>query len=189
MTVGWLLVLVTLSSVPQSASAALTDSVWTSQAAGQSTAQHQLRFLTSDRSSQFVHIAYGTIAWGNPERQGAISGECQGDVITRPSLRMLAAIVETSLGDDVFREDRTTLDFEAHVASITGREVRMFVVTGTMANELCLHSLISSRPCGILLDAAAHSVNFEGGGPSILSGGMIQTVRPLKRESIFALKI
>ncbi|EAS32137.3 alanine racemase TOXG [Coccidioides immitis RS] len=117
----------------------------------------------------------GTIAWG---QSGTARSDFRSDVITRPSLRMLAAIVETSLGDDVFREDRTTLDFEAHVASITGREAGMFVVTGTMANELCLHSLISSRPCGILLDAAAHSVNFEGGGPSILSGGMIQTVRP-----------
>jgi threonine aldolase len=101
-----------------------------------------------------------------------------GDVITRPSLRMLAAIVETTLGDDVFREDRTTCDFEAHVANITGREDGMFVVTGTMANQLCLHALVSTRPCGILFDSESHSINYEGGGPSILSGGMAQPIRP-----------
>ena len=101
-----------------------------------------------------------------------------GDVITRPSVRMLAAIVETTLGDDVFREDRTTRDFEEHVAKITGREEGMFVVTGTMANQLCLHALVSTRPCGILVESESHSINFEGGGPSILSGGMVQPVKP-----------
>ncbi|KAF3481892.1 alanine racemase TOXG [Arthroderma uncinatum] len=91
---------------------------------------------------------------------------------------MLAAIVETTLGDDVFREDRTTSDFEEHVANISGREDGMFVVTGTMANQLCLHALVSTRPCGILLDADSHSINFEGGGTSILSGAMPQPIKP-----------
>jgi threonine aldolase len=101
-----------------------------------------------------------------------------GDVVSRPSLRMLAAIVETTLGDDVFREDRTTLDFEAHVANITGREAGMFVVTGTMANQLCLHALVTTRPCGILFHSDSHAIHYEGGGPSILSGGMAQPVQP-----------
>lgn len=133
----------------------------------------------------------GHIAWGRPglarsDFRSKISALksmkatkiSTGDVITRPSLRMLAAIVETTLGDDVFREDRTTCDFEAHVASITGREDGMFVVTGTMANQLCLHALVSTRPCGILLNADSHSVNFEGGGTSVLSGAMPQPVIP-----------
>lgn len=91
---------------------------------------------------------------------------------------MLAAIVEATMGDDVFREDRTTCEFEAHVANITGREDGMFVVTGTMANQLCLHALVSARPCGILLDAESHSITSEGGGTSVLSGAMPQPVRP-----------
>lgn len=91
---------------------------------------------------------------------------------------MLAAIVEATLGDDVFREDQTTCDFEAHVAKITGREDGMFVVTGTMANQLCLHALVTTRPCGILLDAESHSINFEGGGTSVLSGAMPQPITP-----------
>jgi len=91
---------------------------------------------------------------------------------------MLAAILETTLGDDVFAEDTTTTSFESHVASIAGREAGLFVVTGTMANQLSLHALVSSRPCGILVDADAHCLNFEGGGPSVLSGGMMQPVKP-----------
>ncbi|KAL8831682.1 MAG: hypothetical protein Q9191_000727 [Dirinaria sp. TL-2023a] len=82
------------------------------------------------------------------------------------------------MGDDVFREDRTTIEFEAHVAHITGREDGMFVVTGTMANQLCLHALVSARPCGVLLDAASHSITSEGGGISVLSGAMLQPVTP-----------
>ncbi|KAL7929917.1 alanine racemase [Trichoderma chlorosporum] len=93
-------------------------------------------------------------------------------------MRMLAAIVETTLGDDVFREDRTTRDFEAHVARITGREDAMFVITGTMANQLCLHSLVTTRPSAILFDADAHTIHYEGGGPSVLAGAMSQPVKP-----------
>ncbi|KAE8148642.1 alanine racemase [Aspergillus avenaceus] len=117
----------------------------------------------------------GTIAWGTP---GPARSDFRSDVITRPSLRMLAAIIQTTLGDDVFREDETTREFEAHVARITGREDAMFVVTGTMANQLCLHALVSTRPCGILLDADSHSINYEGGGTSVLSGAMPQPVKP-----------
>jgi threonine aldolase len=91
---------------------------------------------------------------------------------------MLAAIVETTLGDDVFREDRTTCDFEAHMANITGREDGMFVLTGTMANQLSLHALVSTRPCGILMNADSHTINAEGGGTSILSGAMPQPIIP-----------
>jgi threonine aldolase len=91
---------------------------------------------------------------------------------------MLAAIVETTLGDDVYGEDSTTSDFEAHVATITGRESGMFVLTGTMANQLCLHALVTTRPCGIIFDAESHSINYEAGGPSLLSGAMIQPVKP-----------
>lgn len=91
---------------------------------------------------------------------------------------MLAAVAEMPIGDDVFGEDRTTSNFESHVANITGRQAGMFVVTGTMANQLCLHALVTTRPCGILTDVESHSINFEGGGPSILSGGMVQPVRP-----------
>ncbi|KAF2967577.1 hypothetical protein GQX73_g5994 [Xylaria multiplex] len=116
-----------------------------------------------------------TIEWGQP---GTARNDFRSDVITRPSLRMLAAIVEATLGDDVFREDRTTRDLEAHVASITGREEGMFVVTGTMANQLCLQALVTSRPCGVLVDADAHTVHYEAGGLSILSGAMVQPVKP-----------
>ena len=86
--------------------------------------------------------------------------------------------MEATLGDDVFREDKTTRDFEAHVANITGREDGMFVITGTMANQLSLHALVSTRPCGLLLDADSHSITSEGGGPSVLSGAMPQPIRP-----------
>nr|AGQ43606.1 HC-toxin alanine racemase [Alternaria jesenskae] len=116
-----------------------------------------------------------TIAWGRP---GPARCDFRSDVITRPSLRMLSAVVKTTLGDDVFREDPTTCNFEAHVAEISGREEGMFVITGTMANQLCLHALVSTRPCGILLSSESHAIHYEAGGPSVLSGGMLQPTQP-----------
>ncbi|KAK4155042.1 pyridoxal phosphate-dependent transferase [Chaetomidium leptoderma] len=120
-------------------------------------------------------IMKNKIEWGSA---GAASSDFRSDVITRPSLRMLAAIVETTLGDDVFGEDRTTREFEAHVARIAGREDAMFVVTGTMANQLCLQALVTTRPSGIVFDADAHTLHYEAGGASLLSGGMAQPVAP-----------
>ncbi|EUC26649.1 hypothetical protein COCCADRAFT_63044, partial [Bipolaris zeicola 26-R-13] len=130
----------------------------------------------SDRNSILdILQSLENIAWGQP---GSARCDFRSDVITRPSLRMLSAVVKTTLGDDVFREDLTTAHFEAHVAEISGREEGMFVITGTMANQLCLHALVSTRPCGILLSSESHAIHYEAGGSSMLSGAMLQPVQP-----------
>ncbi|KAM3417412.1 hypothetical protein BST61_g5658 [Cercospora zeina] len=62
------------------------------------------------------NLLQGKISWG---QSGGARNDFRSDVITRPSLRMLAAMAETRIGDDVFREDTTTSNFESHVANIT----------------------------------------------------------------------
>jgi threonine aldolase len=101
-----------------------------------------------------------------------------GDVITTPSLRMLAAIVNTSLRDDVFGEDTTTTEFESDIAARCGLEEGLFTITGTMANQLGLRTLLTQPPHAILADAQAHIFTNEAGGPAFMSGAMIQAVKP-----------
>ncbi|KAJ5157852.1 uncharacterized protein N7482_008952 [Penicillium canariense] len=90
---------------------------------------------------------------------------------------MLSAIAQSSLNDDVFREDTTTRSFESHLASLCGHEDAAFVITGTMANQLALRTLLTQPPCAVLADSRAHIIHFEGGSIS-MSGAAVQEVRP-----------
>jgi threonine aldolase len=91
---------------------------------------------------------------------------------------MLAAIVNTSLRDDVFGEDATTMEFESDIAMRCGLEVGLFTITGTMANQLGLRTLLTQPPHAILANAQAHILTDEAGGPAFMSGAMIQAVEP-----------
>ncbi len=81
---------------------------------------------------------------------------------TTPS--MLAAIQACTLLDDVFNEDPTTQDLEAHCAKLCGKEAVLVVLSGTMGNQLALRSLLTQPPHGVLCDHRSHIVKYEAGG-------------------------
>lgn len=91
---------------------------------------------------------------------------------------MLAAIVNTTLRDDVFQEDTTTTELECDIAARCGQSAGLFTITGTMANQLGLRTLLTQSPYAILADSRAHILTNEAGGPAFLSGAMIQAVEP-----------
>lgn len=99
-------------------------------------------------------------------------------MITTPSIGMLIAMATTSLGDDVFREDEVTMSFEREVASLCGQEAGAFVISGTMANQLSLRTLLSVPPYAIMADARAHILHYEGAGVGVMTGAHVQTVQP-----------
>lgn len=84
--------------------------------------------------------------------------------MTTPTASMLAAVQSCTLLDDVFVEDKTTIDLEAHCASLTGKEAGLFVLSGTMGNQLALRSLLTQPPHGVLCDSRSHIINYEAGG-------------------------
>ncbi|KAJ0107704.1 beta-eliminating lyase [Diaporthe amygdali] len=117
--------------------------------------------------------------WGQPTLTGA-AFDFRSDVVTTPSIGMLNAIRRTTLNDDVYGEDQTTSDFESEMAAICGKEAAAFVITGTMANQLALRTLLNEAPpYGILTDAQSHIVHWEAGGAAFINGAMIQAIRPL----------
>ncbi|KAH7311227.1 beta-eliminating lyase [Stachybotrys elegans] len=123
------------------------------------------------------------ILWGEPGRTGA-SFDFRSDVVTTPSRRMLTAIANATLNDNVYNEDETTACFEAMMAATCGHEAAAFVITGTMANQLALRTLLTQPPYAILADAHAHIIHWEAGGAALLSGAVIQAIRPLNRRHL-----
>lgn len=72
---------------------------------------------------------------------------------------MLDAIRRATLNDDVFDEDKTTSSFEDEMARICGKEAAAFVITGTMANQLALRTLLNEAPpYAILADAQSREL-------------------------------
>ena len=91
------------------------------------------------------------------------------DTVTRPSEGMLQAMMQASVGDDVFKEDPTVNALESEVARLFGKEAALFFPSGTMANQTGIK--IHTDPGDQLIcDKYAHVYNYEGGGVSFNSG-------------------
>ncbi|KFY44079.1 hypothetical protein V494_01654 [Pseudogymnoascus sp. VKM F-4513 (FW-928)] len=125
------------------------------------------------------HLAVAPIAWNG---SGSAAFDFRSDVVTKPTLSTLAAIIRSSLDDDVYREDAATLSLESHMASLTGFADAIFVNSGTMANQLALRTHLTQPPHAILADSRSHILHWEAGGIASLTGAMIQTVRPSNGE-------
>ncbi|KAI9731074.1 MAG: hypothetical protein M1818_007931 [Claussenomyces sp. TS43310] len=125
-------------------------------------------------------------AWAGPgraafdfrKRNDTHTGDSLGDTQTSPTASMLTAIQNTTLGDDVYREDATTNDLEAYIAKLTSHEKGLFVLSGTMGNQLALRSHLTQPPHSVLCDHRAHILEWEAGGVATLSGAMVRGIVP-----------
>lgn len=105
--------------------------------------------------------------------------DLRSDTVTRPTPGMLRAMTEAPVGDDVFGEDPTINALEERVAAMFGKQVGLFVPSGTMGNQLGLFML--TNPCDeIITDESAHIFNYEAGGCAFLSGVQL---RPLPGQN------
>ena len=69
---------------------------------------------------------------------------------------MLLATQNCTLQDDVFKEDGTTNSLEAYVAELTWKEAALFVMSGTMGNQLSIRTALRGPPHSVLMDARSH---------------------------------
>ncbi|AEO53148.1 hypothetical protein MYCTH_2294099 [Thermothelomyces thermophilus ATCC 42464] len=109
---------------------------------------------------------------------GAGGYDLRSDTMTTPTPSMLAAIQSCTLLDDVFKEDPTTTDLENYCASLAGKEAGLFVLSGTMGNQVALRSLLTQPPHGVVCDYRSHIVNYEAGGVSVLTGALAKPIVP-----------
>lgn len=100
------------------------------------------------------------------------------DTSTRPSEEMRKQMAEAEVGDEQLGEDPTVNRLQERVAELLGKEAALFLPSGTMCNEISF--AVHCRPGDeIIMDETAHPLNFEGGGPTALTGALI---RPLQGE-------
>jgi threonine aldolase len=101
--------------------------------------------------------------------------DLRSDTVTRPTPGMLAAMTSAAVGDDVFGEDPTINELEQRVSALFGKELGLFVPTGTMSNQIAVR--IHCRPQDeILLESTCHIYLWEAGGPAALSGVTCRTL-------------
>ena len=91
---------------------------------------------------------------------------------------MLFAIQNATLFDDGYGEDTTTLNLESSMATMTGNEVGLFVLSGTMGNMISVRSLLTQPPHAVLCDQRAHITYLEAGGIAMLCGAMVNGIMP-----------
>lgn len=102
--------------------------------------------------------------------------DLRSDTITRPTPEMLRTMIQAEVGDDVFAADPTVNKFQQRMADMFGMEAGLFVPSGTMSNQLCLHVLTEPGD-EVIIDETGHVFNYESGAAAYLSS--IQ-LRPLK---------
>ncbi len=98
------------------------------------------------------------------------------DTVTKPTLRMLQAMMAAEVGDDVFRQDPTVNKLEDLAASIFGKEAALFCPSGTMTNQIAIN-VHTERLDEIICDEFSHVYQYETGGYSFNSGVAINLIK------------
>ena len=80
------------------------------------------------------------------------ANEFRSDTFTTPTAAMLQAMGNATFGDDVYQEDQTTADFQNEIARLTGMEDALFVLSGTMGNQIGVRLHLNQPPHSVLCD-------------------------------------
>ena len=91
------------------------------------------------------------------------------DTVTKPTPKMLEAMMSAKVGDDVFKMDPTVNELQEKVAKMFGMEDALFFPSGTMANQTAIK--LHTQPGDLVIcDKYAHIYNYESGGVAFNSG-------------------
>ena len=102
----------------------------------------------------------------------------RSDTVTQPTEEMREAMRSAVVGDDLLGDDPTVRELEALAARITGKEAALFLISGSMANQVAVNAL-TERGDEILVEEQSHIYNLEVGG--LAANSQVQ-VRPLHSE-------
>ncbi len=106
----------------------------------------------------------------------AIRIDLFSDTLTKPTAAMRRFMAEAEVGDEQKFEDPTTRRLEERVAALLGKEAAMFVISGTMCNQITF--AVQCRPGDeILLDETYHPVHAECAGAAAIAGAQLKTLQ------------
>jgi len=86
--------------------------------------------------------------------------DLRSDTVTKPTEEMRKAMYSAEVGDDGYGEDPTVNLLEEKAAELLGKEAGLFVVSGTMGNQVAL--LTWTRPGDeVILESESHIYYYE----------------------------
>jgi threonine aldolase len=95
--------------------------------------------------------------------------DLRSDTVTRPTPAMRTAMAEAEVGDAEYDDDPTVLRLQERAAEMTGKEAALYLVTGTMCNQIAMH--LFARPGFFVVCArGSHVAGVEVATSSLLSG-------------------
>lgn len=95
--------------------------------------------------------------------------DLRSDTCSRPTEAMRRAMAEAAVGDDVYSDDPTVRLLEERTAALLGKEDAVYMVTGTMTNQVAIRAHTEPGDA-VLFDQNAHVYLLEGGAPASVSG-------------------
>lgn len=95
--------------------------------------------------------------------------DLRSDTVTKPTEKMRDAMRNAKVGDDVMDEDQTVKRLEELSAELFQKEDAMFVVSGTMANQITVMTYCKIGD-QIIVHDRSHIYNLEVAGISATSG-------------------
>ncbi len=93
----------------------------------------------------------------------------RSDTVTKPTKKMRLSMMNAIVGDDVYEDDPTIKELEALASKMTGKEAALFVVSGTMGNQLSIYSQ-TNRGEEIICGTQSHIKNYEVNAAAVISG-------------------
>jgi threonine aldolase len=99
----------------------------------------------------------------------SLLADLRSDTLTTPTPAMRAAMAAAPVGDDVYGEDPTVAELEAHVADLLGKPAAVFTPSGTMAGQLGIREHVSPG-AELIADADSHVLRAEMGAAAAMSG-------------------
>lgn len=101
--------------------------------------------------------------------------DLRSDTVTKPTEKMLDAMINAELGDDVYRDDPTVIALEKLAAKMVGKEAALFVPSGTFGNQLALLTH-TNRGDEVILEASCHIKKYEVGASSVIAGVQLNPI-------------
>src|SRR5215213_10183600 len=102
--------------------------------------------------------------------------DLRSDTVTKPTPEMRQAMARAEVGDDVYLEDPTVNRLQERAAELLGKEAALFVPSGTMGNQICIH--LHTRPGQeVITEERSHIFNYEMGAMAVVSGTLPRPVR------------
>lgn len=95
--------------------------------------------------------------------------DLRSDTCSQPTEAMRQTMASAAVGDDVYGDDPTVKQLEHEVAALLGKEDAVYMVSGTMTNQVAIRAHTEPGDA-VLFDQNAHVYILEGGAPAAFSG-------------------